>query len=178
MAGELGQKRGIQYGDLGNSITLTTTIFTFRTGSVTTAPRVTSLPVPTVVGMAINGRGGFLNVSIPSYRATVPSLVDSIATALAASIELPPPTATMPSQPTSLTNRAAFSTVVLTGLGSDFVEDLVSHLPLFERRDDALQQSGRNDALVGNDERLAGPECPSSSASLEALPNPQMILVV
>ena len=67
--------------------------------SVMTVNWVTSEPVPQVVGMAISGGSGFLILSAPKYSRMSPPFVARSPIALAASMGLPPPTATRPSQP-------------------------------------------------------------------------------
>ena len=65
-------------------------------------PRPTSLPVPAVVGIAINGAIRLVILGIPpstsAYCSKGAGCVASSATALARSIGEPPPTATIPSQ--------------------------------------------------------------------------------
>ena len=76
------------------------------------APRVTSLPVPAVVGMAMMGAapaaGGV--AFGPEYRRNGAGLRASVATALALSITEPPPTATRPSQSSARIASSARST--------------------------------------------------------------------
>src|SRR5438093_13547203 len=73
--------------------------FTFRSRSVITAHRVTSLPVPAVVGTATRGGMREWIGSLPhSYCAMLPPCTTTTPLPLAASIELPAPIATSPSQ--------------------------------------------------------------------------------
>ena len=74
----------------------------FRSGSVITAQSVTSLPVPAVVGTATSG-GIRLAIGVCPYSYSLidPPLTISTPTDFAVSIELPPPSATSPSQPSS-----------------------------------------------------------------------------
>jgi len=86
---------------------------------VTTETQVTSLPVPHVVGTAMNGNGLALNLFFPSKAAQPdPGLVASIAAALAASIALPPPSASTRSARLSRISAARASTVAARGLAS------------------------------------------------------------
>ena len=72
--------------------------FTLRSGSVITAQRVTSLPVPAVVGTATSGGMREWIGSLPhSYCPMLPPCTTTTPIPLAASIELPPPIATRPS---------------------------------------------------------------------------------
>ncbi len=75
--------------------------------SLTTELRVTSLPVPAVVGTAISGSGGLMNVRGATQSSAVPALVANPATAFARSIGLPPPTATTASAPVARASSAA-----------------------------------------------------------------------
>ena len=67
-------------------------------GSVITAAKVISEPVPAVVGIANNGVPAFLDGRIPVKLARSPGLVRSIAVIFAASRTDPPPTAIIASQ--------------------------------------------------------------------------------
>ncbi len=67
---------------------------------VITAPSVTSLPVPCVVGIATCGSSGRSSRSSPMFSMAEPPLVSATSVSLAASIELPPPRLTRPSAPT------------------------------------------------------------------------------
>ncbi|MEZ4505263.1 MAG: hypothetical protein R2848_05170 [Thermomicrobiales bacterium] len=78
-----------------------------RVVSLTTELRVTSLPVPAVVGMAMSGRGGSTNVRGATQSSAVPLLVARPAAALARSIGLPPPIATIASAPVARASSAA-----------------------------------------------------------------------
>src|SRR2546425_11751019 len=71
--------------------------FTFRSGSVITAQRVTSLPVPAVVGTATSG-GGRAGVGAlpPSSCARLPPRTHTTPRPLGAPGRRPPPTATTP----------------------------------------------------------------------------------
>src|SRR5260370_10871894 len=72
----------------------------FRFGSVITAQRVTSLPVPAVVGTAIRGGMRFAIGLWPhSYPRMLPSCAATTPIPLAVSIELPPPIAAQPAPP-------------------------------------------------------------------------------
>src|SRR5919201_1132122 len=73
-------------------------IFTSRSVSVITITRVASLPVPAVVGTATTGSPARGIFSTPMNSGSGSGLVAWTAIALAQSIELPPPTATRPSQ--------------------------------------------------------------------------------
>ena len=78
-----------------------------RAVSLTTELRVTSLPVPAVVGTAISGSGGLAKVRGATQSSAVPALVASPTAALARSIGLPPPTATTASAPMARASSAA-----------------------------------------------------------------------
>src|SRR4029077_1361042 len=74
----------------------------FRSGSVITAHNVASLPVPAVVGTATSGGMRIVSGVAPhSYSTIEPPWTTSTPTDFAVSIELPPPSATRPSQPAS-----------------------------------------------------------------------------
>src|SRR5699024_1235199 len=72
-------------------------IFIFNSVLVTTKASVTSEPVPAVVGIAITGTGFTLMVAPSKYSINASLLFTRTATALAASIQLPPPIATIKS---------------------------------------------------------------------------------
>ena len=68
--------------------------------SATTATSVTSLPVPAVVGTAMNGGMSRVRISAPcSVAKSTPSQDSEAAAPLAVSMTEPPPMATNPSQP-------------------------------------------------------------------------------
>ena len=73
----------------------------WRAGSVITDQRVTSLPVPAVVGTVIRGGMRFLIGcgSAHSYSRIEPPFVTTTPIAFAVSIGLPPPRPIRPSQP-------------------------------------------------------------------------------
>ena len=74
-----------------------------RSGSVITAQRVTSLPVPAVVGTAIRGGMREWMGDLPhSYCTMLPPWTATTPMPFAESIELPPPMATSPSQRSDL----------------------------------------------------------------------------
>ncbi len=100
----------------GTSFGSITTFFSCFAESVTTATTVTSDPVPAVVGTANSGSGGLPIFSIPTSCAGVFPLVAIAAMTLAASIEEPPPSASIESLPWARTaDRPACST---TSVGS------------------------------------------------------------
>src|SRR5438067_3725683 len=90
----------------------------FRSGSVMTAHSVASLPVPAVVGTATSG-GMRLVIGVPpySYSRIEPPCATSTPAAFAVSIELPPPSATSPSQPDSRYAALARPTSSMSGFG-------------------------------------------------------------
>src|SRR5262245_10492657 len=92
--------------------------FTFRSCTRITAFFVASDPLPAVVGTAMNGRGGRTSLRSPTcsrYSRTLPSFGATPATAFAASIALPPPTATTTSAPASRHRCTPSSTVATSG---------------------------------------------------------------
>ena len=91
----------------GASRGLLTVNLNFAAVSVMTEPKVSSLAVPAVVGTAMIGRGRTEVVNRPSYSLTLPPAAATMATALAQSMGLPPPTATRQSAPVSDTAAAA-----------------------------------------------------------------------
>ena len=89
-----------------------------RAASVMTDQKVTSLPVPAVVGMVIKGGIAFCTIPRPSYSRISPPFVTITPIALAVSIGLPPPRATMASQPSESASFAPLLTDVFRGLGT------------------------------------------------------------
>src|SRR3989449_11597546 len=89
-----GSTRATQDAMLGVPPTLN---FTFRSGSVITAQRVTSLPVPAVVGTATSGggRAGGRGLS-PFFSAVVAPRTTTTPTLFAGAVEPPPPPAAPP----------------------------------------------------------------------------------
>ena len=87
--------------------------------SVITAAIVVSLPVPAVVGTAMNGGIARRTFRRPeSARTVLPGRATSAAAALAASMGLPPPTARKLSQPDARYASRIFSQVSDVGLFS------------------------------------------------------------
>ena len=86
--------------------------------SETTAARVTSEPVPAVVGIAKKGAGGRFTFIMPSSFSAGPGFVASAAITLAASIEDPPPTASTPSHASRRSCAKPASTWAKVGSGS------------------------------------------------------------
>jgi hypothetical protein len=88
---------------------------------VITAERPTSLPVPAVVGTAYRGGTGCTMCASPplasSKRSSGPSCVARTAMALATSMGLPPPSATIPSNLPRRNVSAPATTSASTGLG-------------------------------------------------------------
>ncbi len=96
---------------IGTSFGSITTFFSCFAESVTTATTVTSDPVPAVVGTANNGSGGLPTLSIPTSCDGAFPLVAIAAMTLAASIDEPPPNASIESLPWARTaDRPACST--------------------------------------------------------------------
>src|SRR3989449_7166234 len=92
-----GSTRATQDAMLGVPPTLN---FTFRSGSVITAQRVTSLPVPAVVGTATSGGESEGGRSLPPlFFAVLPPRNTTTPRPLGASVELPPPHPTQPPPP-------------------------------------------------------------------------------
>src|SRR5436190_1688436 len=79
----------------------------WTSGSVITATKVTSEPVPHVVGMQTRGGSSFGTLSRPRKRLIGAPLVSSTPVPFAQSIELPPPRPTRTSQPLSRYSAAA-----------------------------------------------------------------------
>ena len=82
--------------------------------SATTATSVTSLPVPAVVGTAMNGGRSAFRISEPcSVAKSTPSQASDAAAPFVVSMTEPPPMATNPSQPRSAYRRAtSFTTSI------------------------------------------------------------------
>ena len=89
--------------------------------SVSSAARPTSLPVPAVVGIAMTGATALEIFGMPpriaAYCASGPGCVAKSAMPLARSIDEPPPTATMPSQPFFLKTSTPCASAASVGLG-------------------------------------------------------------
>src|SRR5699024_4531676 len=97
--------------------------------SVITAHCVTSEPVPAVVGIVVKGGIRFAKGFLPSaasYSNTDASCAISTPIAFAVSIELPPPTATNPSQLFSLYKAEPSATERTGGLGSTLLKRTTS----------------------------------------------------
>ena len=92
--------------------------FSWASVSVMTASKVTSLPVPAVVGTAIRGTMGCSSTAGVAQVRILPPLASRVPTALAVSMELPPPMAIMPSMPCSRANSAPAMQWMSRGLGT------------------------------------------------------------
>ena len=86
-----------------------------RASSVTITNRVTSDPVPAVVAMHARGTRPPGTFSAPSNRVSGPSCAMRMATALATSIALPPPSPITASAPAVAQSRCARSTISIVG---------------------------------------------------------------
>ena len=102
--------RGINFGSVKN-------FFACVFGSETTAAKVTSDPVPAVVGIANSGIGVCFTFMMPSSFSGGPGFVAAAAITFAASMEDPPPTAstTLHCSLTSCAKPASTCTVVGSG---------------------------------------------------------------
>ena len=111
--------KGSQIADLGIKNQECSPTF-LPSSKITIAPLATSLPVPLVVGIAINGATFSVIFgeppSIVAYVFRLPGWVLSIATAFAQSMEDPPPIAIKPSHSCFLYSSAASLAAASVGL--------------------------------------------------------------
>ena len=141
------------------------------------APRPTSLPVPAVVGTAINGTTGPMRPAPPSisaYSASCPAWVARRATALARSMAEPPPSATSPSQAPCRKASKAASTAASVGLPGVSVNSACSAGSMRRTR-----SSSGSRAMPGSvtSSGLRMPSSASSCGSSSTAPAPKRVVV-